>query len=110
MKRLAAAGGNSFVPGRCGGFVLVARVALYDNLPQGELGDYKKHAARVRMRLLAKKEKGVPDAQPQKNLESLILFYWMNHPQKKWLNWVMGIAFLILMSFPIIGLLVGQPK
>ena len=52
MKRLAAAEGNTFIPGRCGGFVLVARAALYDNLPQGELGDYKEHAARVRYRLL----------------------------------------------------------
>jgi hypothetical protein len=41
---------------------------------------------------------------------SLIVWYWMNHPQNKWLAWVMGIAFVILISFPIIGLLVGQPK
>ncbi|HUV88452.1 MAG TPA: hypothetical protein VMY80_02275 [Anaerolineae bacterium] len=54
--------------------------------------------------------RGLPEVLLQSLFLSLILFYWVNHPQKKWLNWVMGIAFLILMSFPIIGLLVGQPK
>ena len=54
--------------------------------------------------------RGLPEGLLQSLFLSLILFYWVNHPQKKWLNWVMGIAFLILMSFPIIGLLVGQTK
>ncbi len=38
---------------------------------------------------------------------SLILFYWVNHPEKKWITWVMWIAFFILMSFPVIGLTIG---
>ena len=54
--------------------------------------------------------RSLPEGLLQSLFLSLILFYWVNHPQKKWLNWVMGIAFVILMSFPIIGLLVGQPK
>lgn len=53
--------------------------------------------------------RSLPEVLLQSLFLSLILFYWVNHPQKKWLNWVMGIAFLILMSFPIIGLLAGQP-
>jgi hypothetical protein len=40
----------------------------------------------------------------------LILFYWVNHPEKKWISWVMGIAFVVLMALPIIGLLVGRPE
>lgn len=54
--------------------------------------------------------RSLPEVLLQALLLSLILFYWVNHPQNKWLNWVMGIAFFILMSFPILGLLVGQPR
>ena len=54
--------------------------------------------------------KGLPEVLLQSLFLSLILFYWVNHPQKKWLTWVMGIAFFILMSLPILGLLVRQPK
>jgi hypothetical protein len=54
--------------------------------------------------------RGLPEVLLQSLFLSLILFYWVNHPQKRWLNWVMGIAFVILMSFPILGLLAGQPK
>jgi hypothetical protein len=54
--------------------------------------------------------KGLPEVLLQSLFLSLIVFYWVKHPQKKWPNWVMGIAFLILMSLPILGLLVGQPK
>jgi hypothetical protein len=53
---------------------------------------------------------GLPEVLLQSLFLSLILFYWVNNPQKRWLNWVMGIAFVVLMSFPILGLLVGQPK
>jgi hypothetical protein len=53
--------------------------------------------------------RGLPEVLLQSLFLSLILFYWVNHPQKKWLNWVMGITFFILMSFPIIGLLAAQP-
>jgi hypothetical protein len=52
--------------------------------------------------------RGLPEVLLQSLFLSLILFYWVNHPRIKWLNWVMGIAFLILMSFPILGLLAGQ--
>ena len=54
--------------------------------------------------------KGLPEVLLQSLFLSLIVFYWVNHPQRKWLNWVMVGAFLILMSFPIIGLLAGQSK
>jgi len=54
--------------------------------------------------------KGLPEVLLQSLFLSLILYYWVNHPQKKWLNWVMGVTFVILMSLPILGLLVGNPK
>ena len=54
--------------------------------------------------------RGLPEVLLQSLFLSAILFYWVNHPQQKWLNWVMGIAFVVLISLPILGLLVGQPK
>ncbi len=50
--------------------------------------------------------RGLPEVLLQSLFLSLILFYWVNPPQKKWLSWVMGIAFVILMALPILGLLV----
>jgi hypothetical protein len=51
--------------------------------------------------------RGLPEVLLQSLFLSLIVRYWVNHPHNKWLAWAMGIAFVILMSFPIIGLLVG---
>lgn len=39
---------------------------------------------------------------------ALILFYWVNNGELKWLNWVMGIAFTLVMLLPTLGLLVAQ--
>jgi hypothetical protein len=49
--------------------------------------------------------KGLPEVLLQSLLLSLIMFYWVRNPHKKWVTWVMAIAFVILMSFPILGLL-----
>jgi hypothetical protein len=45
----------------------------------------------------------------QSLLLSVILFYWVNHPGKTWLNWTLGIAFSIVMVLPLMGLLLVQP-
>ena len=42
---------------------------------------------------------------PQALLLSVILFYWVNHPEKKWLSLVMGIVFFLMLLLPILGLL-----
>ncbi len=42
---------------------------------------------------------------PQALLLSALLCYWVNHPEKKWLNWLLGILFLIAMAMPVLGLL-----
>ena len=53
---------------------------------------------------------GLPEVLLQALILSALLFYWVNHPQKKWLNWVMGIAFVLMLLLPTLGLLVGQPN
>lgn len=45
----------------------------------------------------------------QSFLFSVVLFHWINHPEKRWLDWTLGIAFSIVMTFPLLGLLLGQP-
>ena len=44
---------------------------------------------------------------PQALLLSAILFYWVNHPEKRWLNWVMGAIFFVMLLLPALGLLVS---
>lgn len=45
----------------------------------------------------------------QSFLFSVVLFYWVNHAGKRWLNWALGIAFSIVMILPLMGLLLPQP-
>lgn len=45
---------------------------------------------------------------PQALLLSALLCYWVNHPAKKWLSWVLGILFAIAMALPVLGLLVPR--
>jgi hypothetical protein len=55
---------------------------------------------------LAAHLRGLPEVLVQSFVYSLVLFYWINHPEKRWLTWVLVIMFFILMTFPILGLLV----
>ncbi len=43
---------------------------------------------------------------PQAFLMAFLVWYWVRSPDKRWLNWVMGIVFSILYAMPILGLLV----
>jgi hypothetical protein len=52
---------------------------------------------------------GLPEVLLQALILSALLFYWVNHPGKKWLNWVMGVVFALVLLLPTLGLLVGQP-
>ncbi len=45
----------------------------------------------------------LPEVFLQTLLLSVLLFYWIHHP-KKWLNWVLGVAFLLILIFPALGL------
>jgi hypothetical protein len=42
---------------------------------------------------------------PQAFLLSGILFYWVNHPGAKWLNWTLGSLFVLAMLLSVLGLL-----
>jgi hypothetical protein len=44
---------------------------------------------------------------PQALLLALVLHYWVNHPQQKWLYWALGIVFALVMLLPGLGLLFG---
>ena len=36
-------------------------------------------------------------------LLSAVLYYWVNHPEKKWLAWILGIIFAMAVIFSILG-------
>ena len=56
---------------------------------------------------IASQLSGYLEIVPQALLLSVGLCYWVNHPEKKWLNWVMGTAFVILIILPVLGVLMG---
>jgi hypothetical protein len=45
---------------------------------------------------------------PQALLLSAILFYWVNHPEKKWLSWALGTVFAVFCLLLIVGLFVSH--
>lgn len=49
---------------------------------------------------------GAPEVYIQALLLSLIVTYWVDNPEKRWLNWVLGALFALVMVFPLLGLLV----
>jgi len=50
----------------------------------------------------------LPEVFIQSFLLSALLFYWINHP-KKWLSWVLGIIFSLILLTSALGLLVPGP-
>ena len=44
---------------------------------------------------------------PQALLLSALLCYWVNHAEKKWLNWLLGSVFCLLMALSVVGMLVS---
>jgi hypothetical protein len=50
---------------------------------------------------------GLLEVVPQALLLAALLTYWVHQPQKRWLNWVMGIVFVLLALMPVLGLLTG---
>jgi hypothetical protein len=47
----------------------------------------------------------LPEVLVQSLLLSWLLFQWVNHPGRKWLNWMMGAAFLVVLLLPALALL-----
>jgi hypothetical protein len=50
----------------------------------------------------------LPEVFVQTLLLSTLLYYWINHP-KRWLSWVLGVVFFLVLLFPALGLLVPAP-
>lgn len=50
---------------------------------------------------------GYMEIVPQAFLLSIGVYYWVIHPEKKWLSWGFGIAFVIAMIFALLGLLMS---
>lgn len=42
---------------------------------------------------------------PQAFLFAGLLYYWVNHPEKKWLNWVLGVFFVLVVLVSVMGVL-----
>ncbi len=51
---------------------------------------------------------GLVEVLSQSFLLSVLVYYWVNHPQKRWLNWVLGVLFVIALLLPTLGLLAHQ--
>ncbi|MGH7951969.1 MAG: hypothetical protein ACREFE_08625 [Limisphaerales bacterium] len=52
---------------------------------------------------------GLPEVLLQSFLLSFIVFHWVGNP-KKWLGWVMGSLFVLVLLVPILGLLHGGAR
>ena len=50
---------------------------------------------------------GLPEVGVQTLLFSVVLCYWVGHPEKRWLPWVMGVTFALVLILPVLGLLAG---
>jgi hypothetical protein len=49
--------------------------------------------------------RGYLEIVPQALLLSGLLFYWVRHPGKAWLNWVLGLAYGICVLLPVLALI-----
>lgn len=44
----------------------------------------------------------------QSLLLSVLLVYWIKHPEARWLRWFLGSAFVVVMVLPVLGLIALQ--
>jgi hypothetical protein len=51
--------------------------------------------------------RGYPEILLQSLLLSVITVYWVNHPEKRWISWVLGVLFGLIMLLLTMGLLLG---
>jgi hypothetical protein len=47
----------------------------------------------------------LPEILIQSGLLAFLTAYWLDHPEKKWLGWVLGIAFALVLLFGTLGAL-----
>ena len=48
---------------------------------------------------------GMLEILTQSFLFSMLLYYWVNHPEKRWLNWVLGTLFALVLLMSALGYL-----
>ena len=48
---------------------------------------------------------GMLEILTQSFLFSVLLYYWVNHPEKRWLNWLLGILFALILLMSALGYL-----
>ena len=51
---------------------------------------------------------GMLEILTQSFLFSALLYYWVNHPEKRWLNWLLGILFVLVVFMSLMGYLVAS--
>lgn len=51
----------------------------------------------------------LPEVLIQTFLFSVLLYYWLNHPEKKWLSWLLVVFFFVILILPALGLLFAPP-
>jgi hypothetical protein len=48
---------------------------------------------------------GLPEVFIQSGLLAFLTYYWVNHPEKKWLAWLFGVIFAIVVLLSLLGIL-----
>ena len=51
---------------------------------------------------------GMLEILAQSFLFSALLYYWVNHPENRWLNWLMGILFGLILLMSLMGYLAAS--
>jgi hypothetical protein len=51
---------------------------------------------------------GLPEIVLQTLVFSQLLCHWVDHPEKRWLNWLLGVIFAVVNVLPALGLLTGR--
>ena len=51
---------------------------------------------------------GLLEILTQSFLFSALLYYWVNHPDKRWLNWLLGTLFVLVVFMSLMGYLVAS--
>jgi hypothetical protein len=51
---------------------------------------------------------GMLEVLSQSLLFSGVLYYWVNHPEKRWINWVLGVLFVLAVLTSLMGYLVAS--
>ena len=52
--------------------------------------------------------KGLPEVVLQTLVFSRLLCYWVDHPEKRWLSWCLGVVLAVEFVLTVLGLLAGR--